>query len=506
MDVNLTKQAITVNKKIYDSVLEQPLDIDLTLPEYCPEIHRILKCRVVPQLASKNVSGGSLNLDGIANISLIYVSVSGKIFSFEHTYDFQKNIPIDNLTDEMFVSVDLMLDYVNCRAVTSRKIDIHGVISMKIKIHSSEKCDVLADIDHDDIQIKRNCCPATNTFATSEKTILIEEELELSRGNSSIHSILRCDARAISEECSLVGNKVLINGSIIVNILYCTENGSTEIYENRIPFNQILELNINGIECKCSSFANLMSYNVKPRTNLSGETKSFSFECKLSVLAQASCEDDVPVILDAFSLNKKLDLEYDNIKFKKLCSSFNERYLCKKTLQFSENSFGNVLDMWCELKTGQTKISENNFITNGTVIICILSIDTEGQPQYYERPIDFEFCKNLEAQFDNSFGEATIEISSSIYTIIDNAQLEASVELSVCGNIFSETNHKIISGVALDNDVCEIKKKAPIIIYYCEEGESVWDIAKKYKASVNCILKNNELSDDIIPSKRMIII
>ena len=506
MEANLTKQTVSINQNIYEGVLEQAIDVDFTLPDYCPDILRVLKCRIVPNINSKNISGGELNIDGIAFLTLIYVDEREKIFSYEQSYDFKKSIALEGLTDENFASINLYTDYVNCRAITSRKIDLHGVISIKVSVNALEKYEIITDIDCEGIQLKRGECPATNPLATSEKTVLIEEELELSRGNSAINSIIRCDAKAVSEGCSLVGNKALIKGEIIINVLYCSDSGSTELYENRIPFSQILELETNGIECRCSSVVDLISYHIKPRTNLSGETNCFSFECKLSVLAQASCENNIPLLLDAFSTKNECTQKIEKINFKKLDYPIMERYLCKKVLDLPDNSFGNVLDMWCETRPSNVKIQNKELSLIGSVMICILLVDAEGKPQYFERSIDYEFKKNIDSDNGNLTAEVEVDVMSSVYTIKDASRIEACVELCVCGSIFSHSLKEIIRSIEVSDITKEHIRKAPMIIYFCEEGESIWDISKKYNASPQCILKANELEEDCVLTKRALLI
>ena len=211
--MNITKQTVYTNETILEQTIEQPIDTDFTLPDYCPEIVKILKCRVVPKLNSKAISGGSLNIDGIAFVTLVYRDENDKICCFEHEVNFQKNIPIENNSNEI-CSVDIFLnnEYMNCRAITSRKMDIHGVVSIKVKISGNKGNEIVADIDMEDIQLKRENLPATNPLGVAEKIVVLEEELELNIGNNSIKSILRSDSRAIVEDCKLVSNKAVIKG------------------------------------------------------------------------------------------------------------------------------------------------------------------------------------------------------------------------------------------------------------------------------------------------------
>ena len=45
-----------------------------------------------------------------------------------------------------------------------------------------------------------------------------------------------------------------------------------------------------------------------------------------------------------------------------------------------------------------------------------------------------------------------------------------------------------------------------MIIYFPSENDSVWDIAKKYNASVEEIMRINELENDTIPNGKTILV
>ena len=72
MDFRVTEQDIAVTGPIFSETVEQAIDTDFTLPDYCPDISRILKCRVTPRINSSSATGGMITIEGTAYICLIY--------------------------------------------------------------------------------------------------------------------------------------------------------------------------------------------------------------------------------------------------------------------------------------------------------------------------------------------------------------------------------------------------------------------------------------------------
>ena len=46
MELKLQKQPVAVCELLLDTVAEYPIECDLLLPDYCPDIVRVLCCRV----------------------------------------------------------------------------------------------------------------------------------------------------------------------------------------------------------------------------------------------------------------------------------------------------------------------------------------------------------------------------------------------------------------------------------------------------------------------------
>lgn len=57
MDYMLNREALAAGEVLYDGSQEQPVDLDISLPDYCPDIQRILKCQVYPPSRGGTSSG-----------------------------------------------------------------------------------------------------------------------------------------------------------------------------------------------------------------------------------------------------------------------------------------------------------------------------------------------------------------------------------------------------------------------------------------------------------------
>ena len=64
-------------EQIFDGVQECPVDTEYTLPDYCADIQKILKCIVTPEVTSVSAAGDSLTIDGCASMHVLYLDAKG---------------------------------------------------------------------------------------------------------------------------------------------------------------------------------------------------------------------------------------------------------------------------------------------------------------------------------------------------------------------------------------------------------------------------------------------
>ena len=56
MEEKILKASVFVNDTLFNESTEQPIDVDFTLPDYCPDISKIVKCRAVSRISSVQLS------------------------------------------------------------------------------------------------------------------------------------------------------------------------------------------------------------------------------------------------------------------------------------------------------------------------------------------------------------------------------------------------------------------------------------------------------------------
>lgn len=507
MDYKSVKQSVCVNETVYTKTSEVPFDVDFTMPDYCPDIMKILKCRVVPRIASKSINGNNVTVDGNVTVNVMYSDSAGCVYNYEQVSPFSKTFEADCDIVSGFVCAKVGTEYVNCRAVTERRIDIHGALSVEVSVVVRRKHEIIAEIDENDIQINRKIVPALNSVGLAEKSLLIDEDLELSDGSEPIEAILQYDAVPTISEVKAIKNKVVVKGNLSLNVMYCSkEHSRYHTYKTVIPYSQFLDMDGVGEECRIEANTELSYLEIRAKKGVE-DCRNILLNAKLCVLVKAFCESEVPVISDAFSTKHELKLQKTQVGLENLVNSLNDSFMFKTCFDFPTGSVCEIVNFWADTAINNCKYENRKVTVNGTVTLCILSKDENSAVAYFEKSADFTYEGAFDAgDLDNICCEAHFDEISSSYTILSDSRLEFRSEYKVTVHLKEKKKQPLLIDISFDKQEKKKHSNCSMVIYYPFDNESLWDIAKRYNSDIAELKRINGIEEDTVGTGNVLLI
>lgn len=505
MEEKIIKASVYTTDVFFNETAELPIDAELTLPDFCPDISRIFKCRGVPRIASKGISGKTVTVDGTVGLTLLYCNAEGRLCSYEYQYPFSKKLETGGDCADGKLSVTAKCEYITCRAVTGRKLDIHGAVTLNVRVFKNKATEIISDIDDPDTEQKRAVIPAAVPIGYSEKYLTVEEEISIGQGQPSVEHLLRYDAKPCITENKIINGKIVVKGEMPVWILY-SPYGSDEpqSVKSVLPFSQIIDMEGITDVCECETKSDIAFLEIKPKHS-DGEIKGFMITVKLLLTSKAICLSELSVVTDAFSRKYSADIKSKTVGFEQITDSIKETYHCKKSIQL-DGPIQSVCDLWCDMKSVSTKFESGSAVICGTIAVCIISVGEDGG-NYCEKTVDFEYKYPVREAPDSLKCEPEAEIASSGYTITAPDTLELRIDLGINAAVYLCTEIPLITDISIDtsSSLRNIDESA-MTICYAGENECVWDIAKRYNAGVEEIISINSLDGEELSEGKMLLI
>ncbi|MFZ2539832.1 MAG: SPOCS domain-containing protein [Oscillospiraceae bacterium] len=510
MELKLTHESICINEIVFDGALEQSIELDYLLPDYCPSIFKVLKCKVIPKITSERITNGKLTIDGVAYIKVIYVGEDNyQIHSITQKQVFSKSTELKENYEDAIITASVKCDYVNCRVINQHRLDIRGAVSIKSTVSVIKKLEILSKADGMGVQVNNQKVTALDKKLYASKEFSINEELELSYGKPAIGEMLDQSANAVLTEYKVIANKVIIKGDIMLHTLYATDdnNGNPEIMDHSIPISQIIDVSGINEEYKCIVNFDVTNVDISLKQNGDSECKCFDAEFSVRVCCEANKNTEAQLIDDIYSTMYKVESNSTKIKVEQLIGMVNESSICKNSVAIPQGELNCVYDITCDFVNDVCRF-ENGFVNiTGNMCISILALDCENMPVLIEKTAPCEMKIDAKCDEDNVMLSPHITISSVSYSMISSDEIEIRVELKVCTNLYKFCYYNVLNSVSVDDSSKkERNSNAVIRLYYAQNGEKIWDIAKKFNTSVDLIYLENSLDSEVIKSKSMLLI
>lgn len=513
MDYTVTKGKLNVMETVFDGCAEQPVDLDFSLPDYCPDMQRILKCQVKPQIHMYNISGDQLELEGNVIVKVLYLdTVKQMVRCFEHVNQFSTALTLKKAPNNAMDAIVFMkprVEYINCRAVSSRKLDIHGAFSICAKVLCKTEQEFVSSIPAEGMEEKKKEIPVSDIVAAAQQIFSVSEVLEIGQGKPEAETIIRSDITAVMHDYKTVANKLIVKGEALVKVLYTgnVDDGEMETMEYSIPVSQIIDAPGIADNSVCDVALDVLNYDVQVRTDSSGEDALLAVDIKMVAAVIAYADSNVTVVTDAYSTQYDLELDYKTLSFERLLEFVKDTYVYKNTIEINDSSITRVIDVWNEISTVTAQQENNQIVFKGKFNICILSMNENNEPLYIEKMIDFDYAHDWSGNPSDVRCSGDVTVASLSYRITGSGGIEIRAELGLHTPVYAESNDKAVCFASADESKPRVKDtSAALILYYADQGENIWNIARTYCTSAEAIKQENDLSDDILESRAMLLI
>ena len=508
MSIELTTKSIGTEKTLFDGFCDQSIDCDINLPDYCPDIMRILKCTVQPSIASSKLAGDRAISDGSAVIRIIYSDEKNRICCCESDYPFSKYAELPSPADSTVLVCTAKCDYVNCRAVSKRRIDIHGTISLHFRVFCRAEKSVISSACGEQVQLKRKGIDISSTAAVASKCFQLSEVKDVGNGNDGIGKVICVQGSPIVTETKIIRGKILIKGELSVRVVYCSDSSDNQCVQllSSIPFNEIAEAAEFNDSCIAQTYVTVSRLTAEPKTDNDGEYRYMNINADLCAAVTAYESASLSIITDAYSTKTEIEAGYDTADFTRISQCFNDSCVCRQSLDLKSSEPKSIFTCIASEPEYKCSFSQGRMNIKGKIPLCIIATDKDGVPAACEREAEFEYQRTVENAVKNSVCMPQISVTGYSCLLSSDGTAEFKAELFISAIIFESTKEKYLSSLNVTDGCRQKEQKPSLTVYFCSGKESLWDIARKYNSTVEEIMEENELSADYIENKSVLMI
>ncbi len=513
MEMKISHTTLGVMEPSCSLTQEQGVELDYVLPDYYPDVCTMVRCLLTPSVVNESVSadGSRLTYELRADVRILYCSEESRILQcVTQTLHFTRTAELSGgcagLTAELVPTVD----YVTCRAVSRRRLDVRGAVTVAIRTAASRPIEVISDIAEKSMQQKK--CDIAHPACTlrTVRNILLAEETALGSTAPPMLHVVRCSASPVETTHQIVSGKLHVQGGLQVQLLYaCEKDGEAalEPFAFRIPYSQLVELEGLEEQDACHVHVTAASCDIKPVADTGGAVRSIRCEAELRLHCTAVRMTQQTLVCDAFSTAHPCTCTTVPLKTAGAPVPFTDSLVCTAQLTASEGAPAGVYDAWCEVRGMSARPDEETGMLHisGMLWCGALIRSAEGMPQLLEKeePVEHSIPM-MQCSAQDSVMLYAVP-GSCTYTLSEQGEIALKAEVLLEGTVTPCLLCEAVTAVEVQEEAA-LPARHALKLCYAMEQETVWEIAKRCRTSVAAIMEENDLTEETLPEGGMLLI
>lgn len=482
---------------------------DYTLPEYMPEIRKIL--RISSRLLPSGRFMGTKTADFSGSIvhTVLYCGESGETASANIGSDYEFSVPLGDAgaREGAEAVCQSSVESVICRLGGSRKMTIRSRIrsvphiryteSLEPKITGKDSAE-----DGFSVQTLEKHAESARVLCGCSGEFPLSDTVQYDGAASPVF----CEGRVLINEALPAAGGINCRGELSVKCLLSEQpeegkNAPAPVcIARRIPFEQFISVPGADEGCRCRAIGRCITLDIEQADG------SIAIEAAAEVCGEAVSNIPVTVTSDIYSTDFDTSEEYANAELRRMLICRNARITAtaQKTLGDTEAAGASeVIDADASVSFDKFEAGHDKSTLSGELTITA-ALSVPGSAGTSE-PAVIEFSQPLKIETDGTAfcGESDFEAEGSVCSVscrMDGDRITVTCEVGVSLAAYEKNRIKAVRSASLDKERPVAHTDGSLIICYPDGSESLWDIAKKYRRPVGALAKQNKL-DGILPEE-----
>ena len=501
MELKVFRDTVSVSQQLCDLTLEHPVETEILIPDYQPEIFKIVKSFVSPVILQKQVLGGKLTLEGYLRVSVLYQGGSDQsLCQVEQKLPFSRSVELK--TGECSgcrVSVHGESEYLNTRAVNQRRIDVKGAYAFAVAAFGQNEQEIVTSLSGAGVQQKLVPVDFTRVVASIEKPFTVEDSFAFP---ARPEAVLDAVCTGSIAEIKLISGKAVVKGTLCAAVTYRSAPGyALERVQKELAFNQIVDIESLTEDCSCHAEILPQGCTLVEGGEQDGGA-SISVSCALSLLVLR--QNLVYAVGDAFSTQYEAKVETKPLLAEHLVDDFHYTITAAGEGALPDENSA-IIDCLATPLPLSAVDEGGELCLRGRVMAHLICCNSLGEIECYDKPCEVVLPKKYPA------GEGTLTVD--VTSLLESARAQKTtsgasceVTLTVSGTVMERRRLTVLDAISCDEPLAPPTDGVALRVYYGRAGEELFAIARHYHADPAEIARQSGVEGETLQEEMRLLI
>ncbi|HHU05610.1 MAG TPA: DUF3794 domain-containing protein [Clostridiales bacterium] len=509
MEARLDRKPINFYKNLFNTSMTHEETMEMIVPDAMPDILRIVDTDGTVMLRSKEAENGKATIGGAIVTTVLYMP-EGE----ERVKKLELKIPFTSFCESPAIDkntrlvANASLCSIDSRSLNPRKILVRADVLTQISGYSPSKAELCTAPEDStvDIEVLEQRRDVNIVSDVREKTFVVSDDFTLPSSKPQVNEILKSEVAITSDDTKTVGNKLIMKGTVNVNILYAAKGGDGPYSaEFSVPFSQIAEIEASeSPEFNVAFMPTAVYFDIVD--NGDGGTM---ITMELHAVAQFTVMEQrtIEYISDLYSTVFETNHEMENFSIDAVEKTSVVREMIRTTIETSVQP-RNIVGIRAFTGRVNTMDTREGCQLETTVTLSVLYIAEDGR--LLSQTERMKVSSNWEAPCENVKYVAAA-VCNDIYAAPapNGVDIRFNVDFTVTAN--KSQNIEMVNSISYDeNNKKDLSAYPSVTVKRTMPNDNLWELAKRYNSTQALIAEANALESPnleygqllIIPKKR----
>lgn len=459
-----------------DRTITTEVSGDCILPDYQPEIRRLLSVSPTILPPAKYISGGNAEFNGTVDYRILYVGADGNLHSTSMSSEYSLRAPLESMeridvNEGVCAFATTVGESVSARVSAPRRLNIrcrlrsHAYAYGKMPLEEQSK----GSVPQDSIRRLWSESSVMSAVGGLSEPIHVSEELV---GLGEGLRVISAEAVPFLQELRPTEGEIRVSGELLLKLLAEREGMGVETLSRKLPFHTTVELeDIDADHC-CRVWGTVGELSVKAGEN--------GISCEAELLLEARAMKNLPIryTADLYSVTTQSACEYAEYALPVVwrCENVNlsqSERLSAEELNLDENT--QVIDAWGGASIESCEEHEGRYVLTGQSRYSLLC-ERDGEYSVSELALPFRYeTERGEGRLSGFDAQASV-LSCRVRK--EGGVLSLDAELAVNAELLGSETIRVVETAEFGEALAS--PRSGMTIYYTAEDDTLWSVAKKY--------------------------
>lgn len=475
MELQIQNEKMDIKKSLGTKRKVITIEKDFILPDNKPDIIEVQDENPIAYICKKEKMENKIKVEGGVILRIAYLTSEGTSRVLVTQDEFNEVIEMAGINENCYTAEKIDVTKTEVKIINERKIHIKAEANCEIKASSKETVECIHEINQmHGLQTLNQTMRMDSFVGHGESKISIKEKLEIENVQENVEIIkIKPEIRNIEKKMSY--NKVLVKADCEIKCLYMTETGNIFITKKEVPMMGFLDIENVEDTNECNVEFSLKKISVEESNT--GIEAEIEFNC----VGDAYQVSEINMVKDIYCLNNKVQCNTQKISLESCQRNVIQTSTIKQKMIIED--INQIYDMEYNI----TRMERTQGMIEGEIRTkCLYSsfekttINKREESMKFQIPLDGNNDVNL-------------QITNTRANILADSSIDIEINIEIINTNSSQGEVEIINNIEIGEE--EQGDEYSMIIYFVKPGDSLWNIAKKFKSTINEITNINEIEN-----------